>query len=222
MTTRDQFHARLDKILNVFLKDETPVQLEQKTLEDGTVIEYESLEVGKPVMVIVEGQDPTPLADGEYELDDQIMVIAEGKIAEIKPKEEEEKPAEEEETPVEQEVDNVEAIFNLEKLKGLIDLTKDGFHTISLSVSNGKIEWGNIYSESFQELKEQIKLKEEENNSLKIKFEEDLKILGQVVKETKVIQAPVEKSDPKPLTKTDFIRMNLDEKRKEKKENLFI
>lgn len=221
MTTRDQFHARLDKILNVFLKDETPVQLEQKTLEDGTVIEYESLEVGKPVMVIVEGQDPAPLADGEYELDDQIMVIAEGKIAEIKPKEEEEKPAEEE-APVEQEVDNVEAIFNLEKLKGLIDLTKDGFHTISLSVSNGKIEWGNIYSESFQELKEQIKLKEEENNSLKIKFEEDLKILGQVVKETKVIQAPVEKSDPKPLTKTDFIRMNLDEKRKEKKENLFV
>lgn len=221
MTTRDQFHARLDKILNVFLKDETPVQLEQKTLEDGTVIEYESLEVGKPVMVIVEGQDPAPLADGEYELDDQIMVIAEGKIAEIKPKEEEEKPAEEE-TSVEQEVDNVEAIFNLEKLKGLIDLTKDGFHTISLSVSNGKIEWGNIYSESFQELKEQIKLKEEENNSLKIKFEEDLKILGQVVKETKVIQAPVEKSDPKPLTKTDFIRMNLDEKRKEKKENLFV
>jgi len=185
------------------------------------VIEYESLEVGKPVMVIVEGQDPAPLADGEYELDDQIMVIAEGKIAEIKPKEEEEKPAEEE-APVEQAVDNVEAIFNLEKLKGLIDLTKDGFHTISLSVSNGKIEWGNIYSESFQELKEQIKLKEEENNSLKIKFEEDLKILGQVVKETKVIQAPVEKSDPKPLTKTDFIRMNLDEKRKEKKENLFI
>ena len=221
MTTRDQFHARLDKILNVFLKDETPVKLEQKTLEDGTVIEYESLEVGKPVMVIVEGQDPAPLADGEYELDDQIMVIAEGKIAEIKPEEEEEKPAEEE-TPVEQEVDNVEAIFNLEKLKGLIDLTKDGFHTISLSVSNGKIEWGNIYSESFQELKEQIKLKEEENNSLKIKFEEDLKILGQVVKETKVIQAPVEKSDPKPLTKTDFIRMNLDEKRKEKKENLFV
>ena len=220
MTTRDQFHARLDKILNVFLKDETPVQLEQKTLEDGTVIEYESLEVGKPVMVIVEGQDPAPLADGEYELDDQIMVIAEGKIAEIKPEEEEEKPAEE--APVEQEVDNVEAIFNLEKLKGLIDLTKDGFHTISLSVSNGKIEWGNIYSESFQELKEQIKLKEEENNSLKIKFEEDLKILGQVVKETKVIQAPVEKSDPKPLTKTDFIRMNLDEKRKEKKENLFV
>ncbi len=221
MTTRDQFHARLDKILNVFLKDETPVQLEQKTLEDGTVIEYESLEVGKPVMVIVEGQDPAPLADGEYELDDQIMVIVEGKIAEIKPKEEEEKPAEEE-APVEQAVDNVEAIFNLEKLKGLIDLSKDGFHTISLSVSNGKIEWGNIYSESFQELKEQIKLKEEENNSLKIKFEEDLKILGQVVKETKVIQAPVEKSDPKPLTKTDFIRMNLDEKRKEKKENLFV
>ena len=221
MTTRDQFHARLDKILNVFLKDETPVQLEQKTLEDGTVIEYESLEVGKPVMVVVEGQDPAPLADGEYSIEDQIIVIAEGKIAEIKPEEEEEKPAEEE-APVEQAVDNVEAIFNLEKLKGLIDLTKDGFHTISLSVSNGKIEWGNIYSESFQELKEQIKLKEEENNSLKIKFEEDLKILGQVVKETKVIQAPVEKSDPKPLTKTDFIRMNLDEKRKEKKENLFV
>lgn len=220
MTTRDQFHARLDKILNVFLKDETPVQLEQKTLEDGTVIEYESLEVGKPVMVVVEGQDPAPLADGEYSIEDQIIVIAEGKIAEIKPKEEEEKPAEE--APVEQAVDNVEAIFNLEKLKALIDLTKDGFHTISLSVSNGKIEWGNIYSESFQELKEQIKLKEEENNSLKIKFEEDLKILGQVVKETKVIQAPVEKSDPKPLTKTDFIRMNLDEKRKEKKENLFV
>ncbi len=221
MTTRDQFHSRLDKILNVFLKDETPVSLEQKTLEDGTVIEYESLEVGKPVMVVVEGQDPAPLADGEYSIEDQIIVIAEGKIAEIKPEEEEEEPAEGE-APVEQAVDNVEAIFNLEKLKGLIDLTKDGFHTISLSVSNGKIEWGNIYSESFQELKEQIKLKEEENNSLKIKFEEDLKILGQVVKETKVIQAPVEKSDPKPLTKTDFIRMNLDEKRKEKKENLFV
>ena len=219
MSKRQAFHERLDKILDVFFAKDSEVTMAQSTLEDGTVIEYENTEVGTPVMVIVEGQDPTPVPDGEYKISEtQILVCVEGKIAEVKEMEPEEEPEPEEmavETPAEP---AIEDIFNLEKLKSLIDLTKDGFHTISLSVANGKIEWGNIYSESFTELKEQLKLKSEELTKANQKFEEDLKILGQTIKETKVVQAPVEEHNSTPKTKTDIILSRLEENRKEKRD----
>lgn len=220
MSKRTAFHERLDKILDVFFakEDSEEVKFAQSTMEDGTVIEYENTEVGTAVMVIPAEGEPAPAPNGEYKIDEMTtLVVADGKIAEVKVEKETEEPAEEEMAadPVEP-ATTAEAIFNLDKLKELIDLTKDGFHTISLSVSNGIIEWGNVYSESFQELKTQLSLKEEEIKTAKAEFEEQLKILGQTVKETKVVQAPVEDTTPKVFTKTELLLKRLEENRKEK------
>lgn len=216
------YHANLDKILSIFFKNES-ISLAQVTMPDGTVIEYESTEVGTPVMVIVEGQEPTAAPDGEYKISEtETLIVAEGVIAEVKTEEVEEvveEEMEEGETPTEtpaeepvEEIDDPASIFNIDKLKELIDLTKEGFHTISFSVANGKIEWGNIYSESFQELSEQVSAKDQEIADMKLKFEQDLKLLGQTIKETQVIQAPVE-TKPVILTKKDLILRQLDEQR---------
>jgi hypothetical protein len=78
------------------------IQLEQMTLDNGTVIEAEVFEAGQPVF-IVNGEDRVALPVGEYILDNgMILVVAtEGEIAEIK----EPAPTEEETPEVEVEVE---------------------------------------------------------------------------------------------------------------------
>jgi hypothetical protein len=78
------------------------IQLEQMTLDNGTVIEAEIFEAGQPVF-IVNGEDRVALPVGEYILDNgMILVVAtEGEIAEIK----EPAPTEEEAPEVEVEVE---------------------------------------------------------------------------------------------------------------------
>ena len=78
------------------------IQLEQMTLDNGTVIEAEMFEAGQPVF-IVNGEDRVALPIGEYILDNgMILVVAvEGEIAEIK----EAAPTQEETPEVEVEVE---------------------------------------------------------------------------------------------------------------------
>jgi hypothetical protein len=78
------------------------IQLEQMTLDNGTVIEAEVFEAGQPVF-IVNGEDRVALPIGEYTLDNgMILVVAvEGEIAEIK----EATPTQEEAPEVEVEVE---------------------------------------------------------------------------------------------------------------------
>jgi hypothetical protein len=78
------------------------IQLEQMTLDNGTVIEAEMFEAGQPVF-IVNGEDRVALPIGEYILDNgMILVVAvEGEIAEIK----EATPTQEETPEVEVEVE---------------------------------------------------------------------------------------------------------------------
>jgi hypothetical protein len=78
------------------------IQLEQMTLDNGTVIEAEVFEAGQPVF-IVNGEDRVALPVGEYILDNgMILVVAtEGEIAEIK----EATPTQEETPEVEVEVE---------------------------------------------------------------------------------------------------------------------
>jgi hypothetical protein len=78
------------------------IQLEQMTLDNGTVIEAEMFEAGQPVF-IVNGEDRVALPVGEYILDNgMILVVAvEGEIAEIK----EAAPTQEEAPEVEVEVE---------------------------------------------------------------------------------------------------------------------
>jgi hypothetical protein len=78
------------------------IQLEQMTLDNGTVVEAEIFEAGQPVF-IVNGEDRVALPIGEYILENgMILVVAtEGEIAEIK----EPAPTEEETPEVEVEVE---------------------------------------------------------------------------------------------------------------------
>jgi len=78
------------------------IQLEQMTLDNGTVIEAEMFEAKQPVF-IVNGEDRVALPVGDYILDNgMILVVAvEGEIAEIK----EPAPTQEETPEVEVEVE---------------------------------------------------------------------------------------------------------------------
>lgn len=193
---RSKFHENLDKVLNVFLGEEASeatVELAEKTLEDGTVIQYENLEPGTPVMKVVEGEDPVPMDDGEYKISDtEILVVVEGVVSEVKPVEEEMPEEETAETEMEKTENTASDIFNLDVLKQKIDFEKDGFHSIEFSISNGAIEWGNILSQSYQEMSKQLAAKEQELKQAKVEFENQLEVLGKTIKETKVKQAPVE------------------------------
>lgn len=78
------------------------IQLEQMTLDNGTVIEAEVFEAGQPVF-IVNGEDRVALPKGDYILDNGmiLVVVVDGEIAEIK----EATPAQEETPEVEVEVE---------------------------------------------------------------------------------------------------------------------
>lgn len=222
-----RLHEILDRVISKFSSnEEVEVSLEEATMPDGTVISFESKEVGTPVMVIPAEGEPSPAPDGEYPISEtEVLVVAEGVIAEVK----EPEAAPEEEAVVEEAAETTEVkgtsdIFNLEILKTKIDFSKEGFHTITFSISNGVIEWGNLYSESFQELSEQkseleVKLgdKDKEIADLKTKFEEDLKLLGETIKTSGLVQAPVEKETKTVLSKSDLIAWQLEEQRKSKK-----
>jgi hypothetical protein len=67
----------------------TKQKFERATLEDGTTIYVSALEVGGEVMVIDENGDKVPVFDAEHILSDGTTVVTvDGKITEIKPKEE--------------------------------------------------------------------------------------------------------------------------------------
>lgn len=96
-------------------------------LADGTIVRYEKLEVGMPLMVIDEAGNELPAPNGEHQLEDGTMVtIEEGIITEIATKEEE---MPEEEMPLEQPMAAVETITKeeFETLKAEVETLKTKF-----------------------------------------------------------------------------------------------
>lgn len=96
-------------------------------LMDGTIVRYEKLEVGMPLMVIDEAGNELPAPNGEHQLEDGTMVtIEEGIITEIATKEEE---MPEEEMPLEQPMAAVETITKeeFETLKAEVETLKTKF-----------------------------------------------------------------------------------------------
>ncbi len=80
----------IKNVLGIELSEES-VALAVMKLENGTEIEAESFEVGKDVFIKNEDGDSIPLPVGDYTLEDGTLlsVKEEGKIAEMKKKEEE-------------------------------------------------------------------------------------------------------------------------------------
>lgn len=68
-------------------EEEVEITLMEAKLMDGTLISYESLEVGSVVNKINEDATIEPLGEGEYEMEDgSILVLdADSKVIEIKP-----------------------------------------------------------------------------------------------------------------------------------------
>lgn len=105
------------------------------TTDKGTLTTDGELEVG--VEVYVEGEDGFEAApDGEYETDDKIIVVADGKISEIREKEKnEDEPVEE---PIEEDMAAEEPAAN--PVKERFDAVKAKFEATYQEVQN------NIYS----------------------------------------------------------------------------
>lgn len=96
-------------------------------LADGTIVRYEKLEVGMPLMVIDEAGNELPAPNGEHELEGGIMVkVEDGIIIEVATKEEE---MPEEEMPLEQPMAAVETITKeeFETLKAEVETLKTKF-----------------------------------------------------------------------------------------------
>ena len=221
MKFKDYFNLKMEEYGKALRGDKTDeeldVSLATDTLEDGTVLEYESLEVGVEVFVMVEGEDPKPADDKTYTLSDgQKLVVEGGKISEIKPKEEEKEEAEEDskvELSEEQKtLIELATAFDLESLKSLVDTKKNGYHTIEFSVQDGAIIWADIYSNTYKTLlSEQVdpiktELEEEKKETVKLKAQI---VALQEQNDQKNPIPNVELKDEKPLTRIEQIKENI-------------
>ena len=145
----------LEQKFSVKLKlEEMEIKLAQMKLADGvTVLEFDSLEVGKEIFIVSENGN-VPLPIGEYELEDgQILEVYEdGIIGEVAAKEEEKAPMEEAEPEAEVPVEA--STEPTQTAKKVIRSTIEEQHFASQEEVN---ELKSIIAE----LKEQLKVKEE-------------------------------------------------------------
>ena len=133
------------------------IQLEQMTLDNGTVIEAEVFEAGQAVF-IVNGEDRVALPIGEYILDNgMILVVAvEGEIAEIK----EATPTQEETPEVEVEVE--QAAEPTAPKKVIESTTKEShFSKEDVDALKSEIEALKTELASMKEVKEVVELSAE-------------------------------------------------------------
>jgi len=144
------------------------MKFEDITLEDGTIVSADSMEVGAAVFIMVE-EEKQPLPVGEYALaDGSLLVVAEeGIIAEIKAAEEAEEEAPAEEM---QEADNskdalIEAIGVLENLVQEFATIKTEFNTLKEKYESVQEEAKELETkvEEFEKVGEEIKPSPEGN-----------------------------------------------------------
>jgi hypothetical protein len=130
------------------------VKLSQMKLADGvTILEFDSLEVGKEVFIVSENGN-VPLPMGEYELEDGniLEVYEDGIIGEVKSKEEEQPPLEEEEPamPVEASVEPQQAV------KKVIKSTIEEQHFAEIEKLKAEIVELKAMIEVKEEVKEEV------------------------------------------------------------------
>lgn len=130
------------------------VKLAQMKLADGvTILEFDSLEVGKEVFIVSENGN-VPLPMGEYELEDGniLEVYEDGIIGEVKSKEEEQPPMEEEEPamPVEASVEPQQAV------KKVIKSTIEEQHFAEIEKLKAEIVELKSMIEKKEEVKEEV------------------------------------------------------------------
>lgn len=196
INTMKEFFKELKGLVEKFEKDESTenVKFVSATDPEKNIVVYQEAEewtIGDAIfsqMVTEDGEESLePLADGEYTLEDGVvLVVADGVLSEIRDAEDEEAP--EEETPTEDVVeaeDKEKKLSDVEKsLNDLIDLSKDGYYTIEVGVEAGKIKFGAVYASTYKELE----LSKEEFNKLK---EEKANLEKEVVELKNKIKEPI-------------------------------
>ena len=130
------------------------VKLAQMKLADGvTILEFDSLEVGKEIFVVSENGN-VPLPIGEYELEDGniLEVYEDGIIGEVKSKEEEAEPIEEPEAemPVEASVEPQQSV------KKVIKSTIEEQHFAEIEKLKAEIVELKSMFEQKEEVKEEV------------------------------------------------------------------
>jgi hypothetical protein len=176
---------QVKNLLGVELSD---IQLAELKLENGTVLEADAFESGKEVFIKTEDEN-VALPVGEYELEDNRLLVVEeeGVIKEIKAQEEEEKEDEEKEDDKEEMryVTREEFRKEMDELKDMVEKMmspkdkEEMSSQIQEEVSLAVTEVLNSEAEEKEILKEQLSqpaaepLKhnpEEKKSNLKIKF----------------------------------------------------
>lgn len=167
MGLMEKFEATLQKYGLIKMAEEQPVEevkptgnTESMKNEGNLIKKITWTATDEPVLA-----DGEKVQDGIYTLDNGIkLTIIKGVLAEVQTIEEkkEENVEEVEEVPSEEKKEDmpmsgdtkVEMAQNVEKqrIQDIIDMTKDGEYTISLTVSNGVITWGNLYTNTYQNL----------------------------------------------------------------------
>lgn len=222
MKLKDLFNFNLSAFSEAFKGDKTDedlnVELSTDTLEDGTVLAFEAIENDKQVFVVLKDEKPKLLSDGEYKLStEQTINIIDGKITEVKEKE----------VVVELSDDQKKAIaialaLDVATLESLVDLSVDGYHSIDFNVSDGKVQWADMYSNTWKALLAsdenplKVKLSDEVAKTAKLEAEKvTLNAQIALLQEQNVQENPlktkksVKLEDEKPLTRAEIIKENI-------------
>ena len=140
------------------------VKLEQQTLENGTIIEAESFEVGQEVFIITD-DEKVAVPAGEYQLEDgRILVVNEGgEIAEIGAKEEEEVEAKDEEKQemeyaTKEELAEVKEM--IEEIKAMLEpkeeMSEEPKEELSKEVEQVEVVAEEVVEEVVEQVKEEL------------------------------------------------------------------
>ena len=221
MKFSDLFRFRLSaqgEAIKANLKeDNLEVDLASETLEDGRKIEYEALEKGAEVFETSEeeGVEPVLIKDETLVLPDgqTIMTDAEGKITEIKPKEEESETEMKAELSEDQKhLIELASKVSAEDLEKLVDLKKNGWYTIEMSVQDGRIIWADMYTETYETLLSKeidpVKVELEAEQKKVSDLEAKIIVLQELNDQKNPLKKAVKLESDKPLTPYE-IQLNI-------------
>lgn len=102
--------SQIKEVIGINLNEEVKVELQELTLENGTVLVSDSFEKGKSVFIKSEDEENIALPVGSYTLEDgrELLVKEEGLIESISAKEEKEEVEASEESVTEEKVEETE------------------------------------------------------------------------------------------------------------------
>ena len=157
--------SQIKEVIGINLNEEVKVELQELTLENGTVLVSDSFEKGKSVFIKSEDEENIALPVGSYTLNDgrELLVKEEGLIESISAKEEKEEVEASEESVTEDKVEETEMEEHEEKEeeKEEMYVTKEEF-ALAMEELKSMIEKLKDHKEEMSSKeKEEVELSEE-------------------------------------------------------------